>query len=273
MRVSISKIKCFKSCRRLYELKYVEGLRPIQKAEALETGSNYHKLLEQLNNGVALKDNPDYADDFSKEMAMARAYEKYIYPKFKVVEAEKWFEKNIGNGDVLVGCVDAIADDGHIVEHKSTGFEITEQYEYNLLWDEQILAYMFMTGNRKVWYTVCRKPTIRLKKDETEEEFFNRMLEWYDTDTDSKIRLLEVERTDDEVRDFEKALHSIVLDMNNAGMSGASINGYNPYYRNTCHCNMYGRRCDYSSICLHYNPNEQYIEFEKENNEYEPAKN
>lgn len=256
MKVSISRIKTFKSCRRLYELRYVEGLRPVQRPEALEVGSNYHKLLEELNtNGCIV------SDSLSKETAMATAYQKYIYPKFHVVEAEKHLELDLGSGDILHGYVDAIADDGHIVEHKTTGSEITEQYEYNLLWDEQILAYMLLTGQRKVWYTICRKPTIRQKKDETDEEFFDRMIAWYDDDTDSKIRLLEIERTDDEVEQFRKELLDICKTMN---ACEANKDVRNNFYKNTCHCNQYGRRCEYSSVCLHYDPDQQYIEFIKE---------
>lgn len=263
MRLSISKLKAFKSCRRLYELKYIEGLQPVQKPDALETGSNYHKLLEELNTTGHLPEC-----DYSKEYAMAKAYEKYIYPHFHVVEAEKWLEADLGNGDKLVGIADAIADDGYLVEHKSTGQEITEQYEYNLLWDEQILAYMFMTEKRKVHYTVCRKPTIRQKQNETVEEFYDRMVEWYDTDTDSKIRLLEIERTCEEVEQFEKELYAMLYEMKSAEAN----NQYSkvPYYRNTCHCNMWGRRCEYSSVCLHYDPKQEYIEFTKEVKEYEP---
>lgn len=254
MKVSISKIKAFKACKRLYDLRYNEGLRPVQNPEALEVGKNYHKLLEELNkeNFFALCD-----DDYSKERAMAQAYYKYIYPKFHVIEAEKHLEMDIGNGNILHGYVDAIADDGHIVEHKTTGSEITEQYEYNLLWDEQILAYMLLSGKRKVWYTVCRKPTIRQKKDETDEQFYHRMVDWYDEDTESKIRLLEIERTDEEVEQFRDDLMLTVDDMIHTGY----------FYRNTCHCNQYGRRCEYSSICLNYDPNEQYIEFIKEEEE------
>lgn len=259
MRVSISKIRAFKSCRRRYELHYIEGLKPVQKAGSLEVGSNYHKLLEELNTNGRVWDYVEY----SKEMAMAMAYYKYIFPKFKVTEAEKWLEYDLGNDNKLVGCADAIADDGHIVEHKTTSMEITEQYEYNLLWDEQILAYMLMTGHRKVHYTICRKPTIRQKQNETDEEFYNRMLEWYDTDTESKIRLLEIERTDEEVEQFHKELLAMVDEMNSS----------RHYYRNTSCCNMYGRRCEYSSVCLHYNPNEQYIDFTREDKEYEGQKN
>lgn len=229
-------------------MKYVENLEPIQKAEALETGSNYHSLLEELNKTGTLD------GEMTKELAMAKAYEKYIYPHFKVVEAEKYVEYDLGDGDTLIGFVDGVTDNGYIVEHKTTGMDITEQYEYNLLWDEQILAYMLLTGMRKVWYTVCRKPTIRQKKNETDEEFFNRMVAWYDEDTDSKIRLLEIERTDEEVEAFRRDLEVIKATIQE------TVQDKN-FYKNTCHCNMYGRRCEYSSICLNYNPNAEYIEF------------
>lgn len=270
MRFSISRIKAFKSCRRLFELKYLEHLEPAQKPEALEVGSNYHKLLEQLNSGVHLAGNPDFDGDYSKELAMARAYEHFIYPKFHVLEAEKYLEYDLGGGDMLIGIADGIAEDNTIVEHKTTGSEITEEYEYGLQWDEQILAYMLMTGARKVWYTVCRKPTIRIKKDETDEEFFYRMLDWYEVDTDSKIRLLEITRTDAEVETFRQELDQM-RETINACVANRDNNPLN-FYRNTCHCSMYGRRCEYSSICLHYDPELPYVEFVK-GEEYEPKKN
>ena len=202
---------------------------------------------------------------------MAQAYYKYIYPNFHVVEAEKWLEYDLGNGNQLIGIADGIADDGHIVEHKTCASEITEQYEYNLLWDEQILAYMLMTGMRKVWYTVCRKPTIRQKQNESEEEFYHRMIAWYDEDTDSKIRLLESERTDDEVEQFRQELMQM-LDTMQICEANRDNNPLN-FYRNTCHCNMWGKRCEYSSICMHYDPDQPNVEFIKEDKPYGTEEN
>ena len=78
-------------------MKYVEMLEPIQKAEALETGSNYHSLLEELNK------TGNFESDYSKESAMATAYKKYIYPHFKVTEAEKYVEYDLGKLCGLAG--------------------------------------------------------------------------------------------------------------------------------------------------------------------------
>ena len=248
MEVSISKIKTFKACRRAYELKYIHGLEPVEKADALETGLGYHHKLEELYTTGELD-----TSDLSRESAMAVAYAKRIYPKFKVNSVEDWFSYLLPNGDKLVGRTDGITDNGVLVEHKTTSQEIGEDYEYNLIWDEQILAYMLATNTRKMWYTVCRKPTIRQKKGETDEEFFKRMVDWYDEDTDSKIRLLMVERTDEEVNDFALDLRKTIYDMQHC----------THFYRNCLHCNRYGRRCEYASVCMHYDPEQEYIEFRR----------
>lgn len=249
MQLSITAIKAFKACRRMYYLRYVEGLKPVTKPEALEVGTNYHKLLESLYSG-----DLDALQGTTREHAMAQAYHKYIYPRFKVTAAEKRLEYNLGDGDVLTGIVDGIAADGCIVEHKTTSQAITPAYEYNLLWDEQILAYMLLTGARKVWYTVCQKPTIRQKKGETDEEYFERMCAWYDEDTETKITVMQIERTDAEVEAFRKQLETIKGTIHEAENDGN-------YYINTCHCNAWGRRCEYSSICLNYDPEAQYLEY------------
>ncbi len=79
------------------------------------------------------------------------------------------------------------------------------------------------------------------------------MEDWYETDTEKKIRLLEIERTDAEVEAFRKELEEIMQEMQDA----------ENYYRNTLHCQHWGRRCEYASICLNYDPNRSYIGFQK----------
>lgn len=245
--LSISRIKLFKSCRRAYQLKYIEGLTPVKTAEALETGLGYHEKLEELyrNGRVDIVNH-------SKEEAMAVAYAKYIYPQFKVKTVEEWVQYQLPM-DTLIGRVDGIAEDGRLVEHKTTSGDVGAEYEYNLRWDEQVLAYMLCTGAREMYYTVCRKPTIRQKKDETDEEFFRRMVAWYDEDTDSKIRVLLVTRTDEEVEEFRRELEEMAREMRTRH-----------YYRNPSYCRAWGRQCEYASVCLHYDPEQEYVEFIKE---------
>lgn len=248
MRASISQIKLYKACRKAWAFRYREHLEPVQEADALAIGHKYHEYLAALESGEAID------VDYTKACAMAKAFEKYILPQIDVAVPEVEYEKPIG-AHILHGIVDGIDMDGHIVEHKTTSKDISEggEYEYNLLWDEQVLAYMSLTGQRKVIYTVVKKPTIRQKKDESDEEFYNRMVAWYDEDTEHKIRIFIVERTDAEVEQFEQDFAAICDEME----------GSSNIYRNTCHCNQFGRRCEYSGICLNYDPAQEYIEYIK----------
>lgn len=246
MKISVSRMKLFKACRRAYYFKYVEDLEPIQRADALVTGSRYHELIEQLYAGI------DSFFDLSKESAMAIAYEKYVKPKLNVIETEKWFEKRLTYADTLIGRVDGIADNGWLVEHKTTSGDITEQYEYDLMWDDQVLAYMYLAGVNDMWYTVCRKPTIRQKQSESDEEFYHRMCAWYDVDTGEKIRLFTVHRTDEEIAGFIREYQMLAREMQ-LGIT----------YKNQTYCNHWGRRCEYSPICLNYRHGQECAGFYK----------
>jgi hypothetical protein len=251
MKYSISGIKLFKSCRRAYELKYIEGLEPVQKADSIQTGLSYHAKIEEF-----YKTGEVPQDEDIKTTAMAMAYVKYIAPTVKIVECEKWVEWNPNSAiykDSLIGRIDGITEDGVLVEHKTTSGEIGEDYEYMLQWDEQLLAYMLMTGAREMWYTVCRKPTIRQKKNETDEEFLRRCVEWFDEDTDSKIKLMSIQRSDEEVTEFR---YEIVRMM-------ALIDEAKHYYKNTAYCKHCGRMCDYAGVCLHYDPKQEYVDYER----------
>ena len=246
MLISISKLRLFKSCRRAYELKYIENLEPIKRADALEIGLNYHSKIEDIyNNGYC-----DVMDD-SMESAMALAYEKYIYPHFKVQAVEDWVRYKLNDKHTLVGRIDGMTVDHCLVEHKTCSVNLDE-YEYGLQWDEQILAYMLATGARKIYFTLVKKPTIRRKKNESSEDFFNRMCKWYDEDTHDKIRVVELTRTDKEVEDFKYELIRMCEEMETEN-----------YYKNTSYCNHWGRLCEYASICLNYDPNIEYVDFER----------
>lgn len=252
LRLSFSSIKQFKACRRAYELRKVYGVYPIKTADALEQGSKYHEMLEELarTGELPLLD--------CKEAAMVHAYAKYLMPNMPKYEPEVEFERRCGKRNILRGRVDGkVIDADAIVEHKTTSLT-TDEFEYDLQWDEQLLAYFWATDCETVFYTICRKPTIRKKQEETEEEYAQRCLEWYDEDTDSKIRMVKISRTSVSagLQTYKRCLTKIFSEVRRAEKS-------DNFYRNTCNCRSFGRQCEYAPICLHYNPNEEYIDFEK----------
>lgn len=248
MRLSNSRIQCFKSCRRKYELKYVEDIVPVQNAEALERGKSYHEKVEMLLNGE------EFAFDDPKTDAMAMAFQRHIMPQIGKVEAvEEWFERPLPDGNVLVGKCDGRLADGKILEHKTTSADLDEAYITSLQNDEQILTYMWAYGVNEILYTVCKTPTIRLKKDESDDDFRQRCFEWYDTDTDVKIGTINVFRSPEEIAEFGKDLEAISDEINNCKR----------FYRVPSHCMKWGRPCEYMGICRNFDPQMEYIGFER----------
>lgn len=265
MNISTSRLKTYKACKRLYYFKYVEELESVQTISTLEDGKSYHSMIEELYN----TGNVDVDINNPKISAMALAYQKHIYPKFKVVAAEQSFEYELFADHKLVGRYDGVAEDGCVVEHKTTSHDVDDEYIYDLQWDEQILNYMLASGKNKIYYTVCKKPTIRQKQNETAEDFLQRCIEWFEVDTDLKIRVLCVERNQKEIDEQKKHLVFIINQIVTEQMTEKVYNnsGMTNYYRNHSHCTTYGRRCQFASICLEYDPKIEYIEFKKKEKE------
>lgn len=265
MKLSASLIKTYKMCRRKYELRYIEEVVPIEAFQSLQDGKNYHKMLEEFYNG---ENDLQYCDGRdAKICAMAMAYFEHIYKKHKELQnvkyAEKWFEFPLNEKHSIVGKNDAVTESNIPVEHKTTSNDINDEYICALQWDEQILTYMLANDINEMLYTVVKKPTIRQKQNETDEEFYNRCVEWYKTDTENKAKMIKVTRSKEEIEEHRKNLIKIADE----------IEDCNNFYRNPTACNCYNRRCEYSPICLHYNPQLEYVEFKKEKRYMEESKN
>lgn len=248
MRLSNSGIQCFKSCRRAYELKYIEEIVPTISADALERGKSYHEKVEDLLAGRELEfDNP-------KTDAMALAFQAHVIPKIgKVTTVEEWFTKNITEDHAIVGRCDGRLADGRIIEHKTTSGALDEAYIFGLQNDEQILTYMWAYGVNDILYTVCKTPTIRQKQNESEDEFRIRCFEWYDDDTEHKIGTIDVHRSPEEILEFAEDLRKMAIE----------IDGTTNFYRCPSNCMKWGRPCEYMPICRNYDPNMQYTGFER----------
>lgn len=247
MDVSVHAVKLFKSCRRQYQLKYIDNLEPVFSSEAIETGKKYHSYIDDYYKGVQIE------PDFSKEYAMFVAFHKYIAPMLNPISTEEKFVYQLTKTHKLHGIFDSV-EMNCLGEHKTTGEYDFEKYEYLLGFDEQIPFYMLASGKRVIKYDVIRKPTIRQKQNESDEEFFERMVSWYDEDTESKIRVIDVRRTDNEIKEYRQSLISIIREMSKAHKGDI-------YYRNTCACTMYNRMCDYATICLNYDPTQPNVNF------------
>lgn len=260
MRLSNSKIQCFKSCRRAYELRYKYGVIPEAKSDAIERGLSYHKKIEKL-----LKDGFVPLDDNLKTNAMALAFQKHIMPKLGVVEAtEQWMGVNLTDEHQLVGILDARNNFGTPIEHKTTSQVIDGSYWKGLENNEQILTYMALSQKTDIIYTVCRAPTLRQKKGESDEDYMVRCLDWYDEDTESKIDVQRIFRQRDVV-------NSHIMDLKFMAELMADCTYF---YRNPQNCMRFGRECEYMDIChnfvpSHWESGKEYVGYYKKEKEYD----
>lgn len=230
MKISTSKIRCFKECRKKFYFRYIEKIeRP--KSEALIIGTTYHEGVANILTGKPFDKSP-LLDAFNNYMKL---------PAIK--EVEKPFEIDLSDDLTLVGFIDAVTVDGLPVEHKTTRLSIDDKYKYKLNWDEQVTTYLValtLLEKRpitKMIYTACQKPSIRQKKTETIEEFNQRVLDWFD---ETKITSFAVVRSINDLKAWHKELI----------LMGDEIKSCTNYYRNPSACSLLG--CEYSGICLDY---------------------
>jgi hypothetical protein len=240
--VTASMIRSYKTCPRKYEIEYVELLKPAHLPDYFTIGTDYHACIERL-----LRGEPYEAKDRVVGI-MADSFDRHIpWREWNIAEAEKEFSVHIGYNLWLRGKIDAILDDGTPLEHKTAGQTIGEKYINHLAWDDQASAYMLaltLLGDKPVTrllYTVCQKPTIKQTQKETEEEYFTRLVSWYD---ETKTRCLTVTRSLGELRETHTNIKRIAYEMRRR-KSGE-------FYRNPSACALQG--CIYSPICLNYDP-------------------
>ena len=246
MDLTASMVKCFKQCPRRYELEYVYDLKPKTPAEYLSLGTDYHSRVEAI-----LKGEPWDEDGISG--AMANAFNAYVpWREWDIEGVEMEFKVPIAPGIGIKGKMDAELTDGTPVEHKTFGGGDWDRYVNHLAWDDQVSLYLLAQDSRKVIYTVCKKPTIRQKKGETQEQYEERCWHWYDPDQDGadKVRVFEVTRSRDEIKAFAKELISL---------SETIERGF--FYRNPQACALVA--CPFESICLSYRGEIVPVAFEK----------
>jgi hypothetical protein len=214
-------------------------LKPAVTPEALSTGSSYHACVEKILRGEPCEEGGVIGK-------MAGAFDRFIpWRTWGIRAIEKEFNIHVGYALRMRGKIDAVLEDGTPVEHKTYRGTIDEKYIDNLAWDDQVSYYLLalsLLANKpvtSVTYTVCQKPTIKLKQNETEEQYLRRVEEWYD---ETKIRTFQVVRSPGELEEIEAEVKALARE----------IRKRKKFWRNPSHCSILG--CAYRAICLNYDP-------------------
>jgi len=203
--LTYSALNTFRNCPRKYKNRYLDNLRPRERAEALSFGSVIHTAIELWYRSTStesrLRDVLAYIDDaFENRVvdpgfmvqwhlatAMIRGYaERYATEEFEVVEVEKEFVGEIRNPDTgrqsqtfrIAGKVDGIVrchDGLYLLEHK-TASTVDASYLDKLWTDTQIALYCYYLRELGypivgVIYNVLLKSRLKQGKGETQEEY------------------------------------------------------------------------------------------------------
>ena len=260
MILTASKLRSYKSCPRKYYFEYVECLKPLDTPEALSMGTSYHANLEKL---LRCEELPNPTDEPG---AMAEAFDKYIpWRTWDVKDVEKEFKVRLAPGVYLAGKIDALCGDGTPIEHKSSGVKPDEKYRERLFLDDQVSCYLTaLSLIRKepvthIVYTVCQKPTIRLRGNESEADYIERCRAWYEESPEEKVTAFTVVRSTGELEEFRQEL----IYMGRSLQQGRKI-----WYRNPMACAI-GSRCGFADICQNYDPDclVGYVRKERESEE------
>lgn len=209
--LTYSALNTFRNCPRKYKHRYLDCLRPREKAESLSFGSVVHNAVELWYRSIGNPDRLACVLNHIDQQFPARAGDErdrahwhlaralmsgyaacYWSEDFEIVEIEKPFTGEIRNPDtgrlsqtfVMSGKADAIvrrADGLYLLEHK-TASSIDASYLDKLWTDTQIALYSYYLRQLGypivgVIYNVLLKSRLQQKAGETEAEFAIRYAE------------------------------------------------------------------------------------------------
>ncbi len=203
--LTYSALNTFRNCPRKYKHRYLDNLRPRERAEALSFGGIVHSAielwyrsirdpnrLESVLNHLDLQFPDRNGDDLQRSLwhlarAMFTGYViRYATEDFQIVEIEKEFVGEIRNPDTgrqsqtfrIAGKVDGIVqchDGMYLLEHK-TAASIDANYLDKLWTDTQIALYSHYLRELGypivgVIYNVLLKSRLKQGRGETQQEY------------------------------------------------------------------------------------------------------
>lgn len=165
------------------------------------------EAVREIHDIIAEEQTPTEADyfrkDARKQIAVGLMLGQVLYSfhplrdTHSILAVEQRIDGSIdlpGRSPVeIAGTLDAVVQDNktdniYIVDHKSTSFH-PRDFAQSLTFDTQTALYRYLWDEAHpdfpssgVMHQIIRKPTIRLKKAETLEDYINRCFEWYEAE-------------------------------------------------------------------------------------------
>ncbi len=264
-------IQQFKNCRRLFFNRNIMRLVPRVERQPRLLGKAIHVGLETGNIQKALSFFDQLQPTTQEEMnqidtdrvivqGMLEGYFQrfgFGFPDAEKFLPEAKFEIPIINpctnsksrSFLLAGKADGLAlleDTWWIVEYK-TASQIPKTYIDRLMLDNQVTTYIY--GLQKYYnieiagviYRVLRKPSIRLNKKETIQQYQNRIIQDYRERPDFYFYEEKLYRSKDDLAEYKAELWQLTQDI-------LKCQKENRWYKNTSRCADW-QSCEYIPIC------------------------
>ena len=285
-RLTSTSLSSLRRCPRLYFYRYQLGLSRVRSATPLRFGSAMHKGNELRNLGadqdaaiagatVDYAACPDWADPVewaveceSLKALLAGHFWRYSQDNVQFLAVEQSFEMPLVNPDTgaasrsftLAGKFDGLVrlPDGRtaVMEYKNVGEDIAPGGEYWLRTraDGQINQYVL--GARAighdvstVLFDVTRKPSIRLRQNETPQQYGQRLVADIGERPDFYFQRREVPRLEDDIAQFRAELWQQAQQLLEIRRRAERLaDGACAYFRNVG--KMTCSYCEFADICL-----------------------
>jgi hypothetical protein len=269
----------FMNCRRKYQYSYVLGLAPRKPSIPFLVGGLYHDALDRAYTSGAIDideeqiiarkacEKASKAQGLTGEesdkiwvqstivVGLLKGYEKQWFKqdikRWEVIQAEGAFDVAMPGGWRYRGKTDLVVRDKKtkrvkLVEHKTTS-RLDAGYVAKLPLDNQILGYIWAKnqeklGIKEVVYNVARKPGIRLKQNESLDQFAKRIIDEYSLNTAAYYYRETLTFDPKDVDRFKDELFRFMEEVDRA-----QTQGY--YSQNTTQCTVMGV-CPFMKLCL-----------------------
>lgn len=251
-----SSLACVRACPKKYENEYIKLMRIKKEREYLTFGTNGHEALAiffEKGQNALLKhfDSEPYQDDDQKLMSgkIKALVTQFVFSEeaasIKPIMVEQKIEYEC-EGKTIAGKIDLVAEIGGkiwLIDHKFLS-QISDpnEYKFSSQMDSYLLALSKMDIHCEgIIWNIIHKPTIRVKKNETIDEYLTRLQDDVASRPDFYYMFLPVKRTPDEIAENDPEIVMQIKYLNWLKKTGN-------FFKDRSRCSDYGG-CQFRSLC------------------------
>lgn len=251
-----SSLACVRACPKKYENEYIKLMQIKKEREYLTFGTNGHEALaiffEKGQNALVKHfDSEVYQDDSQKLMSgkIKALVTQFVFSdeaaSIKPIMVEEKIEYEC-EGKTIAGKIDLVGEVGGkkwLIDHKFlSDISDINSFKANSQMDSYLLALSKMGVHCEgIIWNLIRKPTIRVKKTETIDEYLVRLQDDVATRPDFYYMFLPVKRTPDEIQENNPEIAMQIKYLNWLKETGN-------FFKDRSRCGDYGG-CQFRSLC------------------------